>query len=344
MLMEKARKVEGVIVLPEGTEERILKAARIITKQKIAKIILLGNEDEVRKKAEMFSLDLSGINIIDPEKYSEIERFIDKIVEIRKHKGLTREKGRILLQNPLYFGGMMVALGEADGMVVGAVTKTSDVMRTALQLIPKAEGVELVSSSFIMVIPDYEFGQRGIYVFGDCAVNRFPDSEELAEIAFQSAKTATDLIDMDAKVAFLTYSTKGSSSDSTTEKVVKAVRKAKEKYPPEKYPRIIFDGEFQLDAAIEPLVAEVKDPGSPIAGKANVLIFPNLEAGNIGYKLVHRFANAEVIGPITQGLSKPVNNLSRGSNISDIINSILVTILQSTMKPIIPTKEIEEDY
>lgn len=342
MLMEKASKVNALIVLPEGTEDRILKAARIITKQKIAKIVLLGKEEDIQEKGKSLSLDLSEIAIIDPKKFPELERYSRELYERRKHRGVTLEDARNLILNPLYFGAIMVALGDAHGMVVGAVTKTSDVMRTALQVIPKGENVKLVSSSFIMVIPDYEFGQRGIYVFGDCAVNRFPNSEELAEIAFQSARTAVELIDMDAKVAFLTYSTKGSSSDSCTEKIVQAVKIAQNKYPHSQYPKIIFDGEFQLDTAIEPLVAEVKAPNSEIAGKANVLIFPNLEAGNIGYKLVRRFANAEVIGPITQGLSKPINNLSRGSNISDIINSILVTILQSTSKPIIPTKEIEE--
>jgi len=342
MLMEKASKVNALIVLPEGTEERILKAARIITKQKIAKVILLGKEEEIFEKGNSLSLDLNGIQVIDPSKFKEIEKYSEELYKRRMHRGLKLCEAKELILNPLYFGAIMVALGDAHGMVVGAVTKTSDVMRAALQVIPKAENVKLVSSSFIMVIPDYEFGQRGIYVFADCAVNRFPDSEELAEIAFQSARTAVELIDMDAKVAFLTYSTKGSSMDACTEKVVQAVKIAQNKYPHSKYPKITFDGEFQLDTAIEPLVAEVKAPNSEIAGKANVLVFPNLEAGNIGYKLVHRFANAEVIGPITQGLSKPINNLSRGSSISDIINSILVTILQSTAKPIIPTKEIEE--
>ncbi len=342
MLMEKASKVNALIVLPEGTEDRILKAARIITKQKIARIILLGKEKEILEKASSLSLDLSNIKIIDPGNFPDLEIYAQELYKRRKHRGVTIEEARELILNPLYFGAIMVALDHAQGMVVGSVTKTSDVMRTALQIIPKAKNVNLVSSSFIMVIPDYEFGQRGIYVFADCAVNRFPDSEELAEIAFQSARTAVELIDMDAKVAFLTYSTKGSSIDSSTEKVVKAVKIAQNKYPHSKYPKIIFDGEFQLDTAIEPLVAEVKAPNSEIAGKANVLVFPNLEAGNIGYKLVHRFANAEVIGPITQGLSKPINNLSRGASISDIINSILVTILQSTAEPIIPTKEIEE--
>ncbi len=342
MLMEKASKVKAIIVLPEGTEGKILKAARIITKQKIAEIVILGNKDEINEKARPLSLDISEITIIDPEKFHDLDRYIRKLMEIRKHKNLSFEEAEKLIKNPLYFGAVMVALGDANGMVAGSVTKTSDVMRAALQIIPKSKDVELVSSSFIMVIPDYEFGQRGIYVFADCAVNRFPSSEELAEIAFRSARTAIDLIDMDARVAFLTYSTKGSSMDSSTERIVKALKIAQEKYPNTKYPNILFDGEFQLDTAIEPLVAEVKAPESMIAGKSNVLVFPNLEAGNIGYKLVHRFANAEVIGPITQGLSKPINNLSRGSNISDIINSILVTILQSIDAPVIPTKEIEE--
>ena len=240
MLMEKASKVKAIIVLPEGTEGKILKAARIITKQKIAEIVILGNKDEINEKARSLSLDISEITIIDPEKFHDLDRYIRKLMEIRKHKNLSFEEAEKLIKNPLYFGAVMVALGDANGMVAGSVTITSDVMRAALQIIPKSKDVELVSSSFIMVIPDYEFGQRGIYVFADCAVNRFPSLEELAEIAFQSARTAIDLIDMDARVAFLTYSTKGSSMDSSTERIVKALKIAQEKYPNTKYTNILF--------------------------------------------------------------------------------------------------------
>lgn len=342
MLMEKSQKTNATIVLAEGTEPRVLKAARIVTKQKIAKIILLGNQQKVKEAAARLSIDLTDICIVDPMKSPNKELYARTFYEKRKHKGITLEEATKTMENPIFYGAMMVHMDEVQGMVAGAITKTSTIMRAALQVVGAAEGVKVVSGSFIMIIPDYEFGQRGIYVFADCAVNRYPTSEQLAEIAYQSARTAVDLIDMEARVAFLTYSTKGSAVDEATEKVIRAVKIAQETYPPEKYPDIQFDGEFQLDAAIEPLVAEVKAPDSPIAGKANILIFPNLEAGNIGYKLVHRFANAEVIGPVSQGLRKPVNNLSRGSSISDIINTILVTIMQSRQEKVIPEKEIIE--
>lgn len=344
LLMERAQKINGTIVLAEGEDHRVLKAARIITKQKIAKVIVLGKREEIEKQILSLALDMTGIDIIDPQESENKDEYAYYLFEKRKHKGMTLDESLKKIEDPLYYGAVMVDMGVANGVVAGAVRKTSEVMRSALQVIGPAEGVSIVSSSFVMIIPDYEFGQRGIYLFADCAVNKFPDSEQLAEIAFQTARTSIDLIDMDAKVAFLTYSTKGSAVDETTQKVIDAVKIAQDRFPTELYPDIIFDGEFQLDAAIEPLVAEVKDPHSPIAGKANILVFPNLEAGNIGYKLVHRFANAEVIGPISQGLKKPVSNLSRGSSISDIINSILVTLLQSIYEPIIPTKEIDNGY
>ncbi len=339
--MEKAQKVNGTVILAEGEDPRVLKAARIITKQKIAKIILLGNKNEINKQVQSLSLDMTGIDIIDPKESIDKEDYAVALYEKRKHKGMTLQDAMTLIEDPLYFGSIMVDKEMAQGLVAGAVRKTSDVMRAALKVIGPAQGVSIVSSSFVMIIPDYEFGQSGIYLFADCAVNKFPTSEELAEIAFQTARVALDLIDMEARVAFLTYSTKGSAVDETTQKVIDAVKAAQNRFPTELYPDISFDGEYQLDAAIDPIVAEIKDPHSPIAGKANILVFPNLEAGNIGYKLVHRFANADVIGPISQGLKKPINNLSRGSSISDIINSILITLLQSKHEPIIPTKEID---
>lgn len=337
LFKEKAKAVDANIVLPEGSEPRTLKAARIIKKEDITNITLLGDREEIEKEAANINIDLTGIQIINPKKSDKKEEYAKKLFELRKAKGLTLDEARNLVEDELYYGTMMVKLNDAQGMVAGAINKTSDVLRPALQIIKTDGFSSSVSGAFIMIVPDCEFGQKGVLVFADCAVNPSPTAKELSEIAYQSAQTADVLIDMDPKVAFLSFSTKGSATDPKAQKVAEALEIARKNHP-----ELVVDGELQLDAAIVPIVAELKAPNSPVAGQANVLVFPDLESGNIGYKLVHRFAKADVVGPILQGLAKPVNDLSRGSNVRDIVNTILVTVLQSTKEVVYPIKEIHE--
>ncbi|MBN1768338.1 MAG: phosphate acetyltransferase [Prolixibacteraceae bacterium] len=318
-----ASKLNKRIVLPEGTEPRTLQAAAIILKEKIAQVILLGNEEEVALKANQLGADVSAAEVVNPKTDARRDTYADMMVEIRKKKGLTKEEALSLLNDPLYFGPMMIKAGDADGELAGAINATGDVLRPAFQFVKTLPGVSVVSGAFLMFV-DKKFGHDGVLVFSDCAVMPDPDAQQLAEIAITSAKTAQSIVGLEPRVAMLSFSTKGSAKHPLVDKVVEATKIAKEKAP-----GLMLDGELQLDAAIIKEVGELKAPGSPVAGKANVLVFPGLEAGNIGYKLVQRLAGAEAIGPVLQGMAAPINDLSRGCSVDDIVNMVAVTANQA---------------
>lgn len=324
-IREKASKKGRTIVLPEGTEERTLQAIKAIVDNKIAHPILLGDESEVKALASKIGADLSGAEIINPVKAAFFDDCVQAFYEMRKDKGVDMDKARSSMLDPLFFASMMVKLGKADGEVAGAENTTGNVLRPALQIIKTAPGIPAVSGSFIMIVPNCEFGDNGIFIFADCAVTIDPSAEQMAAFAKASVNTGIELCGMkDPKVGMLSFSTKGSASHAMVDKVVEATRIAKEKYP-----ELKVDGEFQFDAAIVPKVGASKAPGSPIAGDCNVLIFPDINAGNIGYKLVQRLAKAEAIGPILQGLDKPVNDLSRGCSVEDIVNVVAMTAVRA---------------
>ncbi|NLT95779.1 MAG: phosphate acetyltransferase [Clostridia bacterium] len=323
-MREKASQKYATIVLPEGTEERTVQAAQIISKEKIAKVILLGEKSQVEAVAQKTNTDLSEVTIINPTESDKFKQYAQALYELRKNKGLTEEDAVNLTKNPLYFGALMVNSGDADGMVAGAQNTTGDVLRPALQIIKTEKGISSVSGAFIMIVPNCELGSNGIFVFADCAVNPNPTAEQLAEIAYLSAKTAIKLVGIEEpKVGMLSFSTKGSAKHELVDKVIEATKIAQERYP-----ELAIDGELQLDAAIVPKVGSSKAPGSKVAGQVNVLVFPDLQAGNIGYKLVQRLAKAEAIGPVLQGMNKPVNDLSRGCSVEDIVNTVAMTVLQ----------------
>ena len=305
-IIEKAKKDIKTIILPEATDIRVLNAASKLQNQKIANIILLGNEEEISKIAKENNIDLSEIQIINPKTSERYAEFVEKLYILRKEKGMTKEKATELLHDETHFGMMLLKEGGADGLVSGAIHSTSDTLRPALQILKTAPNTKLVSGFFIMDVPHPEFG--GTYIFSDCGINPNPDSEELSEIAIASAKSYEALVGEKPRVAMLSYSTYGSAKSEYTKKVSDATLLAKLKAP-----EIIIDGELQLDAAIVPAVAKLKAPASKNAGVSNTLIFPNLDAGNIGYKLVQRLANANAYGPLCQGIAKPVNDLSRGA-------------------------------
>ena len=306
VLKEKAKADKKTIVLPESEDRRTYEAAAKILKEGIANIVLVGTDEDVKKHGE--GLDLTGIQVVDPATSDKTAAYIDKLVELRSKKGMTPEQAKeILLNQYLYYGVMMVKMGDADGMVSGACHSTADTLRPCLQILKTKPGTKLVSAFFLMEVPNCEFGENGTFVFADCGLNQDPNPEELAAIAASSAESFRSLVGAEPKVAFLSHSTKGSAKHALVDKVVEATKIAREQNPDLK-----LDGEMQLDAAIVPSVGEAKAPGSEVAGHANVLIFPNLDAGNIGYKLVQRLAKAEAYGPVTQGIAAPVNDLSRG--------------------------------
>ena len=307
------------IVFPEGLDERILAAVGRLSKENVVQPILIGNKEEIAKKAEQAGADVSQCDIVDPNGYERFEEMVRQFVERRKGKA-TEEDARKILLDENYFGTMLVYMGEADGLVSGAAHSTADTVRPALQIIKTKEGVKKTSGVFIMVRGEEK------YVFADCAINIAPDANDLAEIAVESGVTA-ELFDIDPRVAMLSFSTKGSAKSPETEKVAEALQLAKEKNP-----QLVIDGEFQFDAAIVPSVAEKKAPDAVIQGDANVFIFPSLEAGNIGYKIAQRLGNFEAVGPILQGLNKPVNDLSRGCSAEDVYNLAIITALQAVGK------------
>ena len=326
VIKERAKAANKTIVLPETEDRRTYEAAAQILKEGIAKIILVGSEEAVKKGSE--GLDLTGAVVVDPATSDRTQAYIDKLVELRQKKGMTPEQAKeILLNQYLYYGVMMVKMGDADGMVSGACHSTADTLRPCLQILKTKPGTKLVSAFFLMVVPNCEYGADGTFIFADSGLNQNPNPEELAAIAGSSADSFELLVEKEPIVAMLSHSTKGSAKHADVDKVVEATRLAKEQYPDLK-----LDGEFQLDAAIVPSVGASKAPGSDIAGKANVLIFPDLDAGNIGYKLTQTLAKAEAYGPITQGIAAPVNDLSRGCSAEDIVGVVAITAVQCLAK------------
>ena len=326
VIKERAKAANKTIVLPETEDRRTYEAAAQILKEGIEKIILVGSEEAVKKGSE--GLDLTGAVVVDPATSDRTQAYIDKLVELRQKKGMTPEQAKeILLNQYLYYGVMMVKMGDADGMVSGACHSTADTLRPCLQILKTKPGTKLVSAFFLMVVPNCEYGADGTFIFADSGLNQNPNPEELAAIAGSSADSFELLVEKEPIVAMLSHSTKGSAKHADVDKVVEATRLAKEQYPDLK-----LDGEFQLDAAIVPSVGASKAPGSDIAGKANVLIFPDLDAGNIGYKLTQRLAKAEAYGPITQGIAAPVNDLSRGCSAEDIVGVVAITAVQCLAK------------
>jgi phosphate acetyltransferase len=323
-IKQRAKQNMKTIVLPEASDRRTLEAAHKILAEGVANIILVGNKEEIAKGSE--GLDLSKATIIDPNQTDKLQSYIDLLVDIRKSKGMTPEKAKELLTTDyLYFGVTMVKAGDADGMVSGAIHSTADTLRPSLQILKTAPGTKLVSAFFVIVVPNCEYGENGTFIFSDAGLVQNPNPEELAAIAGSSAKSFELLVQKEPIVAMLSHSTKGSAAHADVDKVVEATKIAKELYPD-----IKLDGEYQLDAAIVPSVGASKAPGSDIAGKANVLIFPDLDAGNIGYKLAQRLAKAEAYGPVTQGIAKPVNDLSRGCSADDIVGVIAITAVQAS--------------
>lgn len=312
------------IVLPEGNEERTLIASEIIKREGYAHPILIGNKEEILNKSKEIGADITGIEIINPENSIKLNTYIEAFYELRKSKGMTLSKAELIVRDPLYFGTMMVKVGDADGMVSGAVHTTGDLLRPGLQIIKTSPGVKTVSSFFIMTIPNCEYGDDGTFFFADCAVNPNPNEDQLAEIAIETAMTAKRLGNLEPKVAMLSFSTLGSADHENVTKIQNACKKANELRPD-----ILIDGELQFDAAIVNSVAKQKAPDSNVAGVANVLIFPDLQSGNIGYKLVQRLAKAKAIGPITQGFAKPINDLSRGCSSDDIAMVVAITAVQA---------------
>ncbi len=321
-IFEKARSDRKTIVLPESSDPRTLEATAKILEKGVADVILLGEQEELKKAAGDWNID--GARFIDPANFDQFEAYAEALYELRKKKGMTLEQARETLKDPLYLGVMLVKQGEADGMVAGAVNSTANTLRPALQILKTAPGTKIVSAFFLMVVPDCAYGEKGTFIFADSGLVENPDAEALSEIAISSARSFEQLVGAQAEVAMLSYSTMGSAKSPLTEKVIEATKLVKEKAP-----ELHVDGELQADAAMVPKVAASKAPQSQVAGKANVLVFPDLNAGNIGYKLVQRLARAEAYGPVTQGIARPVNDLSRGCSADDIVGVVAITAVQA---------------
>lgn len=320
-----AKKFKKRIVLPEAWEERTLKAADILIAEGIAQIYLIENRDVVLREAAKYGLkNIERAVIIDPMNHPKKEEYANLMVELRKSKGMTKDEAIRLLGNPLYLATLMIKAGDADGEVAGANNSTGDVLRPAFQYVKTLPGISVVSGAFLMIMPDPQWGENGLMVFADCAVHPNPTARELAEIAVCTAQTARDIAQIEPRVALLSFSTKGSAQHEMVDKVAAATKMAQEMAP-----QFLFDGELQADAAIVESIGRKKCPDSPIAGRANVLVFPTLESGNIAYKLVQRLANAEAVGPVLQGMAAPINDLSRGCSVSDIVNLVAITANQA---------------
>ena len=325
-IKKRAKNEMKTIILPEAEDKRVLEAASKVIKEGFAKVILLGDEEKIKDDSKKYEINLDGVDIINPLTSEKKEEYKQTLYELRKNKGMTLEQAEELLKEPIYFGMMMLKdeNSKADGLVSGAAHSTANTLRPALQILKTKPGTKLVSAFFVICVPDCEFGEKGTFIFGDSGLNQNPTADELSEIAISSSKSFEQLVQKNAKVAMLSYSTKGSAKSELTEKVIEATKLVKEKEP-----NLLVDGELQLDAAIVPEIAESKAPGSPLKGEANVLIFPDLDAGNIGYKLVQRLAKAEAYGPLCQGIAKPVNDLSRGCSADDIVGVVAITAVQA---------------
>ncbi|MFA7162933.1 MAG: phosphate acetyltransferase [Eubacteriales bacterium] len=321
-IRQRAAKLQKTIVLPEGFEPRIIEAAAMATESKVSKVILLGNPEQIRSNSK--GVDLSGVEIIDYLNSDKMDLYAKELFELRKHKGITIEDAGKMLKDPLYYAVMMVKMGDADGMVAGSINSTADVLRPALQIIKTAPGIRVVSSVFFIELPTDEYGHKGTLIFGDCGVNPDPNAEELAAIAVSTARTAKQVALMEPVVALLSYSTKGSAVHPRVDKVIEATKLAKQMAP-----EFMIDGELQGDAALVEKVGRLKCPDSQVAGRANVLVFPDLDSGNIAYKLTQYLAGAQAVGPICQGFAKPINDLSRGCSPLDVMNAIAITAVQA---------------
>ena len=323
-IKERAKQDIKTIVLPESKDIRTIKATEQILNEGFADVILVGKKEEINKLANDNGIDITGVKIVDPELSEKLSTYANHFYELRKAKGMTLDKAKEMMKDYVYFGMMMVKEKDADGLVSGACHSTADTLRPALQILKTAPGTKLVSAFFLMVVPNCEYGEKGAFVFADSGLNEYPDPEALSEIAISSSKSFKQLVGAEPRVAMLSYSTYGSAHSPLTDKVVEATKILKEKMP-----ELIADGELQLDAAIIPEIAALKAPGSPIDGKANTLVFPDLDAGNIGYKLVQRLAKAEAYGPLCQGIARPVNDLSRGCSSQDIVGVVAITAVQA---------------
>ncbi len=323
-IKNEAKKLNKTIILPESDDIRTLKASEIVIREGFAKVILIGNVDNINKLALDNNVNLNGVEIIDPATFTDTEKLVEAFYELRKNKGMDLETAnKTVKENYLYFGNMLVKMGYADGLVAGAVNSSANVLRAALQILKTAPNSKIVSSFFLMEVPDCEYGDNGIFIYSDCGMVQNPSSEELAHIAKSSALSFEKLVGNEPIIAMLSHSTFGSSKHPDVDKVTEAVEIAKNTYP-----ELILDGELQFDAAVVPSVASKKAPNSKVAGKANVLVFPDLDSGNIAYKITERLAKANAYGPITQGIAKPVNDLSRGCNEEDIAGVVAITCVQ----------------